>query len=429
MTNRMTTTIASLLVSTGAMASPPDALDHLVATSATAPETVGACGPIAELPAAMASRPTLHQLVNQAAGHGAAGQLLDAALTERWAGLDPTGAVAVAEWSDGSHRVELPYTGTAATLASELGLGHMTGNVWAGIRDGEPVAIALLDDRLILAEQGFASQPGLSQTSVALQGADLERTCVWTGAADGMATASIVPFDASLPDRVRVDGRMGRAAVAASAAPAFDVSTTTVPDAVLTLGVAWLDVASTLWTHALPTWAELPIGVWAGPSATVASFGRQADAELVLVVPVYQGVTPISTRALHGALGGAEAHGHVAFDGDLYRAARGEVWLAAAPGALVVGTDPTLVAQVVDGHGQAWVDADLRRLALTAPIAAAVANGDGQVTRFTGYAEGNGWELVAEQPGSTPDPAAWRALVGALDPAHTTTRPITAAVW
>ncbi len=405
--------VGGLLGSTAAMASPGAAAEHVLSHAYDAPAALGACGPFGELADALDRRPDLAVRLREGAGAGAPGQVLDDLLTGEAPGVDRLGAVAVARWEDGSHRVEVPFAGdrdaVPALLRTLSRVVATRGEAWNIVRNGAMVDVVLDHGRLVFADAGDAAAQGRGLTAVPLDGDTLARSCVWLDGQDSLTAATVTPLDAAAPARVRV-ARMVGGVVNAAAVGAPHGSSHAVPDVVLTVDATWQDAAAALWGGEVPSWAVLGKGVDVGPGATLASFGRQ-DAEVVLVVPVADRREALSAEKVGRALRGGVASGALASERGVYRAVGGprELWLAEGDGVLVVGTWQEVVREAARGQGAPWVDAELAELSAGAPIAVSVAG-----ARFAGVAAGAGWELSAASAVRAPDPLAWGALWTAL---------------
>jgi hypothetical protein len=394
---------AGLLAASAYAASPGALVQAVLQTAGDRPEVVAACGPVSELSALVAADPALAALFQGHPTTGIPGAAWSRVTNpEPGKGVDRAGAIGITRWTDGTWRVDLPFSGTRTDVAvwfdTLAGVVATRGQGWNLVDKGVVTDATLNAGSLgMWPHGGSASKPGRSNTQRLLDGLPGSGGCVVYQEVDAgaakLATATWYPQTRGDAVRVRVGGTApplgppGSApppvvdapvALAEGGADPVSGSSVTPPDLVVTLGVPWTALAG-LGTEAGPL---LPAGLVARAGATVA----RLPGGLVAVLPVeVSGGPRLSAEKLTKIL-----------RAEPLSFAEGSV-VDAIDGALVVGPAP-LVAEVVARRGTPWVDDDLRTVARSSPVAAGAPGRAAAAAR----AVPGGWEFTLNPSGGAP---------------------------
>lgn len=384
----------SLLIATEAHAGPADVL---LGTSAVAPDDVVACGSV---DAALAD-PRVRNLV----GDGGTGSMLDAA-ADGPLGSDAT--LAVAQWSDGSHRIDIGFDGTKAD--AERWMSTLSGVTWASsdswniVRGGEVIDVFLEGAVLSFSDRKAESARRVSLTGPASLAGD--EGC--------LAVAPLLrtpkPHEQPVAGAIGTPGPPGRArvrtlrsgdALADGGAVPFSATSSLQPDMVLTLAAPWSEIASDIWPAGAPLWTRLPKGLASPAGTTVAVYGQDHIAALVVAIPLRNGDgEPLASQRIRKALKAVSHAGVVQAEAGGVFAVRGirkSTWIAPVDGGVVIGTVRNVLVDAAAGEGTPWVDKGLAEAALQNPVAARVWHDDGDVL-VSARAHTGAWELQVAEP-------------------------------
>lgn len=386
---------------------PVDDLSALLEGPSGPPKAAMSCGPIEGIGQSLGQNPMLGAMLahggQDTPGSFMAGMLLDPAAA-RTAGLDPSGNLQIASWSDPTHtELRIPFSGTVVQAHAFLerlgmsvtGIGTHTwrtdhgsfrqirleeGQLIAGLRPDQADG-STTPRRALLAElPGSTSCVGYADDRLAA-GKELGEKASKGKLPEIVGMSLFLPFDdaESLRLRAQLKDTAAPKAFAQGGAPPLGGSSSTRPLVVMSLGVPLLDLVADaaigeLSPKSLRELAQMRELMDVGPGTTIAFFGVPPKVQMVgtLSVQDHKG-RPIKAKKIMRALkakgkelGPLETteDGLVAVQQDELRmlmgATHGRVWF---------GNQETALREAIAGEGTPWISPAFGAFANEWPLA------------------------------------------------------------
>lgn len=416
------------------------AADHGLA----APDMAVSCTPmgrVLELASALPLPPMMRMQLSEEPSGRLMMSLLDPAQAKA-RGFDLEGGVTMLMWEreQKSHAVSVPFSGAAVQvqeLLDQLGPNQAgdDGRSWSTLSKGGEDLWVLEEGALVMQPDGAPA--GTWERPALLEGLPEVDGCLVYASPDDLPgkdgpsevdLAMFLPLSGGAPMLVRFALPQAAPEVFSSARRGpVGGNSLEAPSVVMTVGVPLFELVELIADEAKIDPADLEFvrsKVTLEPGMTLAFFGKPDAMDVAAVVPVTDGGgQPIKTRRLVRLIyKGMKREGMaVTREGkDSFTALVGDrtIYLRAAPGAVVAGTNGLAVQQAAFGMGEPWVSPELAAHAAEWPVA--VGGGQsmgpqGSVSVLMGLRSSQGyWEMATEVKVDDPTGQLGRAMAAGM---------------